>query len=66
MFELPKSCYVNKFIPKKVFYEKVGVSSNVKEEFINLVDRITWLYKLSEDTLGLTKTDDLEEIQREE
>ena len=63
MFELPKSCYVNKFIPKKVFYEKVGVSSNVKEEFINLVDRITWLYKLSEDTLGLTKTDEIEEIQ---
>ena len=63
MFELPKSCYVNKFIPKKIFYEKVGVSSNVKEEFINLVDRITWLYKLSEDTLGLTKTDEIEEIQ---
>lgn len=63
MFNLPKSCYVNKFIPKKVFYEKVGVSSNVKEEFINLVDRITWLYKLSEDTLGLTKTDEIEEIQ---
>lgn len=63
MFELPKSCYVNKFIPKKVFYEKVGVSSNVKEEFINLVDRITWLYKLSEETLGITKTDEIEEIQ---
>lgn len=63
MFELPKSCYVNKFIPKKVFYEKVGVSSNVKEEFINSVDRITWLYKLSEDTIGLTKTDEIEEIQ---
>lgn len=63
MFNLPKSCYVNKFIPKKVFYEKVGVSSNVKEEFINLVDRITWLYKLSEETLGLTKTDEIEEIQ---
>lgn len=63
MFELPKSCYVNKFIPKKVFYKKVGVSSNVKEEFINLVERITWLYKLSEDTIGLTKTDEIEEIQ---
>ena len=63
MFELPKSCYVNKFIPKKVFYEKVGVSSNVKEEFVNLVDRITWLYKLSEDTLGLTKTEEIEEIE---
>ena len=63
MFELPKSCYVNKFIPKKVFYNKVGVSSNVKDEFIGLVDRITWLYKLSEDTLGLTKTEEIEEIQ---
>lgn len=63
MFKLPKSCYVNKFIPKKVFYEKVGVSSIVKEEFINSVDRITWLYKLSEDTIGLTKTDEIEEIQ---
>lgn len=63
MFELPKSCYVNKFVPKKVFYDKVGVSSNVKDEFISLVDRITWLYKLSEDTLGITKTEEIEEIQ---
>lgn len=63
MFKLPKKCYVNKFIPKKVFYEKVDVSSNAKEEFINLVERITWLYKLSEETLGLTKTDEIEEIQ---
>ena len=63
MFELPKSCYVNKFIPKKVFYEKVGVSTNVKEEFINLVERVTWLYKLSPDTIGITKTENIEEIQ---
>ena len=47
MFDLPKECYVNKFLPKKIFYEKVGVSSGVKEEFVNLVERITWLYKLS-------------------
>ena len=63
MFELPKDCYVNKFLPKKIFYEKVGVSSGVKDEFINLVDRITWLYKLSQDTVGITKTDNIEEIQ---
>ena len=63
MFELPKSCYVNKFLPKKVFYEKVGVSSGVKDEFVNLVDRITWLYKLSPETIGIPKTDDVEEIQ---
>ena len=63
MFELPKECYVNKFIPKKVFYEKVGVSSGVKDEFVNLVDRITWLYKLSPDTIGISKTENIEEIQ---
>lgn len=63
MFDLPKNCFVNKFIPKKVFYEKVGVSSKVKDEFVNLVDRITWLYKLSEDIIGITKTEEIEEIQ---
>ncbi len=63
MFELPKDCYVNKFLPKKIFYEKVGVSSGVKDEFVNLVDRITWLYKLSPDTIGIPKTENIEEIQ---
>lgn len=63
MLKLPKECYVNKFIPKKVFYEKVGVSSGVKDEFVNLVDRITWLYKLSPDTIGIPKTANIEEIQ---
>ena len=63
MFELPKKCYVNKFLPKKIFYEKVGVSSGIKDEFVNLVDRITWLYKLSPETIGIPKTDSIEEIQ---
>ena len=63
MFELPKNCYVNKFLPKKVFYEKVGVSSGVKDEFVNLIDRITWLYKLSPETIGIPKTEKIEEIQ---
>lgn len=63
MFNLPKNCYVNKFLPKKIFYEKVGVSSGVKDEFVNLVDRITWLYKLSPDTVGITRTENIEEIQ---
>ena len=63
MFELQKDCYVNKFLPKKIFYEKVGVSSGVKDEFVNLVDRITWLYKLSPDTIGIPKTEIIDEIQ---
>lgn len=63
MFDLPNKCYVNKFLPKKIFYEKVGVSSSVRDEFVNLVDRITWLYKLAQDTVGIGKTENIEEIQ---
>lgn len=63
MFNLPKSCEVNRFIPKKTFYEKIGVSTAIKDEFIDLIDKIIWKYKLSEDTLGVNKTDKIEEIQ---
>ena len=61
--KLPKKCEVNKFIPKKVFYEKVEVSSSVREDFVNLVNKITWLYKISPDTIGISKTEKVEEIE---
>lgn len=63
MISFPDKCKVNKFIPKKVFYEKIGVSNAIKDEFVNDIEKITWLYKLSEDTLGITKTNQTEEIQ---
>lgn len=63
MINLPDRCKVNKFIPKKTFYEKIGVSTSVRDDFINNIDKITWLYKLSEDTLGISKSQDVEEIQ---
>lgn len=63
MLDIPKKCYVNKFLPKKIFYEKIALSQSVKEEFTNQVDRITWLYKISPDTIGINKTDNVEEIE---
>lgn len=63
MLNIPKRCYVNKFLPKKIFYEKIAISPLVKEEFTNQVDRITWLYKISPDTIGISKTNDVEEIE---
>lgn len=63
MINLPKSCLVNKFIPKKVFYDKSNINQTTKEEFINIVDKITWLYKLSPETIGINKTEDIEEIE---
>ena len=63
MIKLPESCEVNKFIPKKTFYEKVNISSSVKQDFIDKLEKIYWKYKLSEDTINITKTDDVEEIE---
>lgn len=63
MLNIPDAAKVKKFIPKKTFYEKANINTKTKEEFTNLLERITWLYKLSEDTMGISKTDDVEEIQ---
>lgn len=63
MINLPKSCEVNKFIPKKTFYEKVNISSSVKQDFTDKLEKIYWKYKISEDTMNITKTTDIEEIE---
>ena len=63
MIELPKACVVDKFIPKKTFYEKVNISNSIKEEFIEKLGKIYWRYKISEDTINISKTEDVEEIE---
>ena len=63
MINLPKNCEVNKFIPKKTFYEKVNISSSVKQAFVDKLEKIYWKYKISEDTINITKTEDVEEIE---
>ena len=63
MINLPNSCEVNKFIPKKTFYEKVNISNSAKQDFIDKLEKIYWKYKLSEDTINITKTEDVEEIE---
>lgn len=60
---LPNSAYVNKFIPKSKFYEKANLGTKLQAEFINNIQKITWKYKLSEDTIGISKTDSVTEIQ---
>ena len=63
MIELPKQCYVGSFIAKQTFYDKLALSSSLKDEFVNKIERITWLYKLSPDTIGISKTENVEEIE---
>ncbi len=63
MINLPKECKVDRFLPKKTFYEHVWISSTTKQEFVDDVDKITWLYKLSEDNIHVSKTKSVEEIE---
>ncbi|WP_221900425.1 DUF4391 domain-containing protein [Bathymodiolus platifrons methanotrophic gill symbiont] len=50
---LPDSALVNRFIAKTKFYEKAAISSKLKDDFVNKIQKITWQYKLSENTLGM-------------
>lgn len=63
MIELPKACVVDKFIPKKTFYEKVNILNSIKEEFTEKLSKIYWRYKISEDTINISKTENIEEIE---
>ena len=63
MLELPKNCVVDRFIPKKTFYERVNISTILKQEFIDNLEKIIWKYKISQVNLNITKTDKIEEIE---
>jgi len=63
IFNLPPSAKVNKFIPKTQFFGRLSLSNKLKLELTNKVQKITWLYKIAEDTVGINKTIDIEEIQ---
>lgn len=60
---LPESALVNKFVAKTRFYNKVTLSTRLQKEFTNNVRKITWKYKLAEDTIGISKTENVTEIQ---
>lgn len=63
MIELPRACVVDKFIPKKTFYEKVNISNSIREEFTDKLSKIYWRYKISEDTINVSRTEEIEEIE---
>lgn len=61
--QLPENAFVNKFIAKSKFYNRVSLSSKLQSEFTNKIQKITWKYKLAEDTIGISKTENVTEIQ---
>jgi hypothetical protein len=60
---LPKDCLVNKFIPKNTFSNKTTLTSRIKDDFTQSIQKITWKYKLSPETLSIPVSWQVEEIQ---
>ena len=61
--QLPAQAYIDKFIAKNKFFEKAVVNTKLKNEFIDQIQKITWKYKIAESTIGIPKTENVEEIQ---
>jgi hypothetical protein len=59
-FNLPPSTIVNRFVPKNAFDE--FTNSKQKKKLADVVDKITWLNKLSKETINLPGTE-VSEIQ---
>lgn len=63
LFDYPKKAFFGKTIPKTKFYEHGNVSNKLKELFVKQVDQIIWLYKLSPETINISSTQEVPEIQ---
>lgn len=60
LFDLPNSTKVNRVIPKNAF--DIYTNSKQKKQFADYIGRITWLNKLSPDTINL-EAKEIKEIQ---
>jgi hypothetical protein len=63
IYQYPQKAYVNRPIPKTKFYENANITKLVKDAFISQIQQITWAYKLSPETINLSATRSLLEIE---
>ena len=63
LLHFPTETIVDSVVPKTKFYRFMEVNPRMKAHFVNDVDSIRWLYKLSPDTLNVTATEDMKEIE---
>ena len=63
ILNFPATTIVDSLIPKTKFYRFMEVNLRMKTHFVNDVESIRWLYKLSPDTLNVTASEDMKEIE---
>jgi hypothetical protein len=63
LFAYPKAAAFGRVVPKQRFYEHTDINPKVREFFVREVLRITWAYKLAPETIGLSGSPAIPEIQ---
>lgn len=63
MFNLPKDTEFNKRVPKKMFYENIEISPKVKKIFTEELKTIYWTHKIAEETVNISKGNNVDEIE---
>ena len=54
IYEVPKACHVDMVVPKKAVFEAVDSNTSQKKIFTDLIKRIKWCYKFTEDNLRVS------------
>ncbi|TNU73416.1 DUF4391 domain-containing protein [Miniimonas arenae] len=63
LYRWPANAAFGRAVPKTKFYEHGNVRTALREKFIDDIQRITWAYKLADDTIRLRGTTTVPEIQ---
>jgi len=63
LYRWPANAAFGRAVPKTKFYEHGNVRTVLREKFVDDIQRITWAYKLADDTIRLRGTTTVPEIQ---
>lgn len=63
LYNFPSNSAFGRVLPKSKIYEHASPSTRIKELFVREVEKITWSYKLSPETINLPAKDGVHEIQ---
>ena len=63
LYRWPANAAFGRAVPKAKFYKHGNVRAALREKFVEDIQRITWAYKLADDTIRLRGTATVPEIQ---
>jgi hypothetical protein len=63
LYRWPAAAEFGRVVPKNKFYERATIPAAVRDKFVSEVQRITWAYKLADETIHLRGDERVPEIQ---